>query len=216
MELSFIVKALPLVLRGATMTVFLALSILALSTLWGFILAVIQVWGPRVFAWAAAIFIWLLTGVPGIIILFFCYFALPQFGIELLPLPAAVLGLTLQHGAYMAEVMRAGFESVHPGQFEAAKSLGLSFPRTVWRIAGPQAARAIVPPYVTQTTGIVKRTTLASVISVPETTLIAYGIMGTTYRALEIFTLVAVLFMLMNGALLVLQPYLERKYALKT
>lgn len=215
MDFSVVVKALPLVLKGLRLTIFMALSVLILGSFGGFVLAITRIWGNLAFSRVVAIYTWLLRGTPTLIILFFCYFGVPALGIDTSPLAAAVLGLTLHESAYLAEIIRAGIGSVHPGQFDAARSLGLSFPRTLWRVVLPQAARAIVPPYVTRATEIVKGTSLASVIAVQEATQFAYRIMSYNYRPFEMFTLVAVLFLIINQVVLAFQPFAERKWALK-
>lgn len=215
MDFSVAFRALPIIMRGAQLTVILAVSVLVLGTILGFFLAVIRTRGHPVLARAASIYTWFFRGIPPLVILFGCFFALPKLGIELSPLAAAILGLTLHDGAYLGEIIRSGIESVHPGQVEAARSLGVGPLHTLRRIVLPQAARAIVPPFVTQATETVKNTALASVITVAELTQITYSIMASNYRPFEMFTLLAAIFMIINGALMALQPWVERRFALK-
>ena len=164
---------------------------------------------------AIAVYVWLFRGTPPLIVLFFCYFGLPLLGVQISPFLTALMGLTLIHSAYLGEVIRAGFQSVPPGQYEASRSLGLSSSRMVFRIVLPQAARSVIPPYITRGTDIIKDTALASIVAVPEATRAAYLFMASTFRPFEAFALVAVVFMAINGALLAVQPFAEKKLAYK-
>jgi His/Glu/Gln/Arg/opine family amino acid ABC transporter permease subunit len=201
---------LPVLLQGAWVTVVLTVATLVCSSLLAVPVALARRSTARPPAFAALTYNWVMRGVPELVILFFAFFGLPLMGVQTSPLFAAIVGFTLYNVAYIAEVFRAGLESVGTGQYEAAASLGISPARTLWRIVAPQAVAVVIPPYITQSTEIVKGSALAAVVSVNELAADARVLINATYRPFEILALTALLYLLINSALLAVQTYAER------
>jgi polar amino acid transport system permease protein len=145
--------------------------------------------------WAAAAYIQFFLGTPLLTQLFFIFFALPYGGIVLLPFVAGWLGLTLNYGAYMAEVFRGGIQAVPRGQYEAAKASGMTKGRMMRRIIIPRAVRIIVPPLGNFLVAIFKDSSLVSVITMRDLTFTGQILAASTFKYFEIFALVSVLYL---------------------
>ncbi len=118
--------------------------------------------------------------------------------------------MSLSSTAYNCEIIRSGIQAIHPGQIEAARAVGMTYPRIVRRIIMPQAVRIIIPPYMSNFISHTKNTSLASVITVPELMLTAQMIYSSTYRAIEILTAAGLIYLVLTSAPTWLQLYLER------
>ncbi|BAL83289.1 putative ABC transporter permease protein [Selenomonas ruminantium subsp. lactilytica TAM6421] len=110
-------------------------------------------------------YIWIMRGTPLMLQLLFVYFALPMIGIRLPDIAAALLAFTLNYAAYFAEIFRAGIQAVPKGQYEAAKTLGMSYPQTMRRIILPQVIRIVLPPVSNETINLVKDTSLVYILA---------------------------------------------------
>ena len=110
-------------------------------------------------------YIWIMRGTPLMLQLLFVYFALPMVGIKLPDIAAALLAFTLNYAAYFAEIFRAGIQAVPKGQYEAAKTLGMSYPQTMRRIILPQVIRIVLPPVSNETINLVKDTSLVYILA---------------------------------------------------
>jgi polar amino acid transport system permease protein/cystine transport system permease protein len=206
----------PRLWNGFLVTLLLSAIVLAISTPIALLLALAR--GAR--AWwlrlPAGIYVNLLRALPALVILYFTFYALPQFNLPLPPLWAAVLGLTLASAAYLAEDIRAGLLAVGRGQWQAAKALGLSAPRTVLRIILPQAIPVILPLYVTRAIIIVKGTSLASIVAVSELTGEAFALTSITYRPFDFLLAAAALYLALTAALAGVQALAEGWLARRT
>lgn len=172
--------ALPLLARGALVTLQLSVAGMALAMALGLPLALARLHGPWPLRWLAAAYIELFRGTPLLIQLFILFYGLPHLGIKLPPALAAVLGLGLNYAAYEAENYRAGFLAVPKGQLEAALSLGLSRAQALRHVVFPQAWRAVLPPITNDFISILKDSSLVSVITMVELTKV-YGQLAATY-----------------------------------
>ncbi|MBZ9742224.1 MULTISPECIES: amino acid ABC transporter permease [unclassified Mesorhizobium] len=139
---------------------------------------------------AAGVYILVLRGVPILVVLYLLYFALPQAGIVLNAIFAGILGLGAVHGAYLAEVFRAGLRTVAPGQREAALAVGLTPLQTFVLILFPQAIRVVLPPLLISLISLLKDSAICALIAVPELTLTARAIMAETFLPMHVFILV--------------------------
>lgn len=139
---------------------------------------------------AAGVYILVLRGVPILVVLYLLYFALPQAGIVLDAIFAGIVGLGAVHGAYLAEVFRAGLRSVAPGQREAALAVGLTPLQTFVLILFPQAMRVVLPPLLISLISLLKDSAICALIAVPELTLTARAIMAETFLPMHVFILV--------------------------
>ncbi|KMZ42361.1 MULTISPECIES: amino acid ABC transporter permease [Bacillales] len=156
----------------------------------------------------------LIRNLPLLLIIFFTYFALPEVGIKLDKFWAAVLALVIFEAAMLSEIVRSGLNSVEKGQIEAARSSGLNYVQTLWHVVLPQALRRMVPPIVSQFISLLKDTSLAVVIALPELMNHAQIINGRNVNyVIPTFLLVAVMYFVVNYALSVVSKRLENKHA---
>jgi cystine transport system permease protein len=206
----------PMLYAGLTFTIPLTLIAFALGLTLGFIVALIRLYGPAPLRSFVRFYVWLIRGTPLLVQLFLIFYALPSAGITLDAFPAAVIGFTLNIGAYTSEVIRATLLSVPKGQWEAAHSISMSWSQSLRRIILPQAARVAVPPLSNTFISLVKDTSLASVITVPELFLAAQRIAAVTYQPLILYTEAAIIYLLISSVLSALQSRLEIRLARNT
>uniref|UniRef100_UPI0003C7D864 amino acid ABC transporter permease n=1 Tax=Clostridium tyrobutyricum TaxID=1519 RepID=UPI0003C7D864 len=165
MDIDFIKNILPILLKGSVMTVELTVITIILGSILGILLALLRLSNNLVLKYVSNFYTWIFRGTPLLLQLFFFYYGLPFIGIELTPFTAAVIGLALNCGAYMSEIIRGGIQSIDQGQFEAAKALGFSYTQTMKRIILPQTFKVIIPPVGNEFISILKDTSLVSTIA---------------------------------------------------
>lgn len=187
------------------------LGTLVLSTLLGLVWAFLRVSGIRPAVLASKLAVNLIRGIPIIVLLFYIYFVLPDFGVALSAVQAAVIGLGIAYSAYQAENFRAGIEAVDPGQVEAAQSIGMGWWLTMRRVVLPQAVRTVLPPYGNTMIMILKDSSQASTITVAELALQGKLIASSTFKNTTVFTLVALLYLCMSVPLILLVGRLEKR-----
>ncbi|CDH30760.1 amino acid ABC transporter permease [Xenorhabdus bovienii] len=203
----------PMLYAGLTFTIPLTLITFALGISLGFIVALIRLYGPKPLVTVVRFYVWLIRGTPLLVQLFLIFYALPSVGITLEAFTSAVIGFTLNVGAYTSEVIRAALISVPKGQWEASHSIGMSWWQSLRRIVLPQAARVSIPPLSNTFISLVKDTSLASVITVPEMFLAAQRIAAVTYQPLILYTEAAILYLLLSSVLSALQVRMEKKFS---
>lgn len=206
-----VIESLPFLLRGAVFTLQLSLGGMLFGLLLGFLLALMRLSGFWPLSWISRFYVSIFRGTPLIAQLFMIYYGLPQFGIELDPMPAAMIGLSLNTAAYTSETLRAAIASIEKGQWEAAASLGMTRWQTMRRAILPQAGRVALPPLSNSFIGLVKDTSLAATIQVPELFRQAQLI---TSRTLEVFTMylaASLIYWVMATVLSALQNYFENQ-----
>jgi cystine transport system permease protein len=199
----------PMLYAGLVFTIPITLISFSLGLLLGFIVALIRLYGPAPLKSVVRFYVWIIRGTPLLVQLFLIFYALPSVGITLDAFPAAVIGFTLNVGAFTSEVIRATLLSVAKGQWEAAHSIGMSWGQSLRYIILPQAARVAVPPLSNTFISLVKDTSLASVITVPELFLAAQRIAAVTYQPLILYSEAALLYLLISSVLSYLQSRLE-------
>ena len=187
------------------------LGTLALSTLLGLVWAFLRVSGIRPAVLASKLAVNLIRGIPIIVLLFYIYFVLPDFGVALSAVQAAVVGLGIAYSAYQADNFRAGIEAVDPGQVEAAQSIGMGWWLTMRRVVLPQAVRTVLPPYGNTMIMVLKDSSQASTITVAELALQGKLIASSTFKNTTVFTLVALLYLCMSVPLILLVGRLEKR-----
>jgi len=211
--LGLIVQSLPLLLKGLGYTVALGLFGMGMGLLLGFGLALMRLSSLAILRWPASVYVSAVRGTPLLVQLFLIYYGLPQFGVELSPLVAAGIGFALNMAAYACEILRSSIAAVDRGQHEAAAVLGLSRGQTMRLIILPQAARTAIAPLSNSFVSMVKDTSLAATIQVPELFRQAQLI---TARTLDIFTMYlasAAIYWLLCSILAVAQERLEQRAA---
>lgn len=205
------VDYLPALLRGALVSVELTMSVMALSLVFGLVVALARLARLRAVRVAATFYVEVVRGTPCMLQLFYIYFVLPAFGINIPPFAAGVVGLTINYAAYLSEVYRAGIQAVARGQVEAAMALGMSRRLTMRLVILPQALRIVVPPLGNYFISLFKDTALASTITVKELIFSGQIIAATNFQYFTIFTLAGVIYLALSypGSLGV--QYLERR-----
>jgi polar amino acid transport system permease protein len=209
------VEFMPILLLGVRNTIIVTLGSLVLSTVLGLLWALMRVCGIRALAVVAVVIVNLIRGIPIIVQLFYIYFVLPDFGITLSALQAAIIGLGIAYSAYQSENFRAGIEAIDRGQIEAAYSLGLSWVLTMRKVVLPQAIRIVLPPYGNIMIMMLKDSSQASTITVAELALQGKLIASSTFKNTTVFTLVAALYLVMSLPLIALAGWLERRFGRK-
>jgi len=198
---------------GLVFTIPLTLITFVLGLLLGLITAITRLFGPRPLVAVARFYVWVIRGTPLLVQLFVIFYGLPSMGILLDAFPAAVIGFTLNVGAYSSEIIRAVISSVPKGQWEAAYSIGMNWRQAMIRTILPQAARVAVPPLSNTFISLVKDTSLAAAITVPELFQAAQRIVATTYEPLILYIEAAIIYLVLSTFLSTLQGYLERRFA---
>lgn len=200
------------ILEGFYVTLKVALISIILSFIVGCVVGTIRYTKMPVISPILGVAVELIRNLPLLLIIFFARFALPDIGIKLGPMNATIVALTLFEGAMIAEVVRSGLNSIDKGQIEAARSSGLSYVQTLWHIIMPQGLRRMVPPLVSQFISLLKDTSLAIVISLPELMHHAKIVIGQSYSyTMPILFAVAVLYFTVNYALSLAARRLEAK-----
>jgi polar amino acid transport system permease protein len=209
------IEFMPILLIGVKLTIIVTLGSLALSTVLGLVWALLRVSGIRALAGPTKIIINVIRGIPIIVQLFYIYFVLPEAGITLSALQAAIIGLGIAYSAYQAENFRAGIEAIDHGQVEAAQSLGMGWAMMMRRVILPQAVRIALPPYGNIMIMMLKDSSQASTITVAELALQGKLIASSTFKNMTVFSLVALLYLAMSIPLILMVGALEKRFGRK-
>ena len=205
------VEFLPILMNGVALTIIVTLGSLLLSTLLGLVWALMRVSGIGLLAWLSAAIINVIRGIPIIVLLFYLYFVMPDLGITLTALQAAIIGLGIAYSAYQAENFRAGIEAIDGGQIEAAQAIGMGWWLTMRRVVLPQAVRIVLPPYGNTMIMMLKDSSQASTITVAELALQGKLIASSTFKNTSVFTLVALMYLTMSIPLILLVRHFEKR-----
>ena len=212
--LNLMIDSLPSLLWACVVfTVPLTLLSFVLGLAVGFVAAVVRLFAPGPLAAIVRFYVWIIRGTPLLVQLFLIFYGLPSVGIVLDAFPAALIGFTLNVGAYTSEIIRAVLLSVPKGQWEAAYSVGMTWSQAMRRIILPQATRTAVPPLSNTFISLVKDTSLAAAITVPELFRAGQRIVATTYEPLIIYVEVALIYLVVSSVLSTLQARIEKRYA---
>jgi cystine transport system permease protein len=212
-QAELIAASLPLLLKGLAYTVALALFGMGAGLALGFGLALMRLSPLAALRWPAGVYVSAVRGTPLLVQLFLIYYGLPQLGLELSPLVAAGAGFALNMAAYACEILRSAIAAVDRGQGEAAAVLGLSPAQTLVFITLPQAARTAIAPLSNSFISLVKDTSLAATIQVPEMFRQAQLITARTFEIFTLYLASAALYWLVCSLLAAAQTRLERRVA---
>ncbi|MEP3326641.1 MAG: amino acid ABC transporter permease [Nitratireductor sp.] len=185
-------------ITGALWTIAITLSAAVLSFFGGIIFAVIALYAPLVIRYPFRLFAWLFMGTPLLLQLFLIYFGLIQIGVDLPAFVAGVIGLGLHFAVYNSDIIQAGILAVDKGQYEGARTLGLSRIQTLRKIIVPQAVRSVVPPIGNNMIALLKDSALVSVIGVTELTLTSQMAISRTFRPFEFYVAAAACYYVIN------------------
>lgn len=199
-------------LDGSGITLQIFFITLALSLPLGLLVALARISGIRPLGFAMEVYIWLMRGTPLMLQLLFVYFALPMVGILLPDLAAALLAFTLNYAAYFAEIFRSGIQSIERGQYEAAKTLGMTYIQTMQRIIIPQMLKRVLPPISNETINLVKDTSLIYILAMNDLLRVARTIVQREFDMTP-FVIAGVFYLAMTFVLTWLFNTLEARYA---
>ena len=213
-DFGLIWDSLPLLIAGAGVTIEITAISVGLGFILGLVVSVCRLSGWKILKAVAVCYVNILRGTPLLVQIFLIYFALPMLiGQRINPFLAAVAACSINSGAYVSEIFRAGIQAVDRGQMEAVRSLGLSWMQTMWYIILPQAFRKVIPPLGNEFISMTKETSLVSVIGFEELTRRGQLIIAKTYGSFEIWLTVAAIYLVMTLSIAQLVSYLERRFA---
>ncbi|MBU8814842.1 amino acid ABC transporter permease [Mycolicibacterium goodii] len=181
-------------LKGLAVSIAVSLAATAIGGAFGILLYAGRTARLNVFRVAASAYIEVIRNTPLLLQLYLVYFALPHAGVNLDPVTAGILALSINNSAYMAEIYRAGFQSVPAGLREAAAALGMSPRDTFWRVLFIPAMRNVLPAITNQTILLFLASSITSVVSLPDLMHVMMGITSTTFRTIEAFTVGGLLY----------------------
>ncbi|EYB69670.1 amino acid ABC transporter permease [Deinococcus phoenicis] len=205
--------ALPTLLRAAPITLGYALAAMLLGLPLALLVALARLSGIAFLRWLSGVYVSFIRGTPLLVQIFVVYYGLPSFGVTLSPLVGGVLALTLNAAAYLSETMRAAILSVPRGQWEAALSLGLTRRQTLRLVVLPQAARVALPSLGNTLIGLVKDTSLVSVITVVELLRSAQLVIARTFEPFGPYLAAALIYWVLSSLLELVQRRLETRLA---
>lgn len=213
-----VVKAMPQLLEGAKLTILYSIAAVFFATILGLIFALFKLSSIRILRQIGEGYVHIFRGLPLLVLIFYIYFALPQllplhdlFG-EKFTIIAGIIALALNEGAYITEIIRAGILSIDRGQTEAAQSIGMNGYQTMRFIILPQAFKRMVPPLVNQFIQTIKDTSLLSAISVAELTRQGQIIISTNFAAMQIWTAIAIVYLVIILSLTAVSSTIERRW----
>lgn len=210
MDFSVVWQNWPAMLQATWVTVELSVSIIVLSSVLGALATVAHRTGGLVVRALLDAFSWLMRCTPGLILLFFVYYGLPQVGVKLPAFAAGVAALTAQATMYNMEIFLSGLRGVPKGQFDAANALAIPSTRMWTTVIGPQALRIATPAWFSNLVNNLKGSSIASAITIGELTGITNNLIGITYKAVELLIVIAIVYLLLNSGLIGLQRLVER------
>ncbi|ALE58116.1 glutamine ABC transporter permease GlnP [Paraburkholderia sp. RL17-368-BIF-A] len=205
-------SALPDLIDGVELTVFIAFVGLIGGFIVGVVAGTCRAYGPLALNVIAQVYVELIRGTPIVVQVMFLYFALPLLAhLRIDGLTAAIIAITVNSGAYLAEVVRGALLSIPKGLMEAGLAMGLSTPRVLMKIVGPLAFRRLIPPLGNQCIVSLKDTSLFIVIGVGELTRKGQEIIAGNFRAVEIWSAVAVIYLVLTGVMTLSLRVVERR-----
>ncbi|MFA9397751.1 MAG: amino acid ABC transporter permease [Clostridiaceae bacterium] len=205
-------ECFPSLLSGLRVTIIMAVISIIFALILGIILGIFSISHIKILRAISSIYISIVRGIPLMILGLFLYFGVSSIlQIRFDPLVAAIITLTINASAYLAEIFRAGIQAIDVGQTEAARSLGLGYFRTMRKVILPQAIKIMIPSFLNQFITTLKDTSILSVISVRELTLNGQIIIARNWKPFEVYSYVALMYLVMITLLTLLSNKVERK-----
>lgn len=199
-------------LGGVLVTIWLTVGAMIGGLALGVVVALLRLSGRRGFSWFARFYSWLFRGTPLLVQLLMIFTVLPLIGIRFSVVTTALLGLSLNEAAYLSEILRAGLLAVPAGQRDAARALGLSRYQVLRHVTGPQAMRVIIPPLGNSVNGMLKTTSLASVVSMQELLRRTQILIQQQFMVIELFTIAAIYYLALTSAWSLVQMRIEKRF----
>jgi His/Glu/Gln/Arg/opine family amino acid ABC transporter permease subunit len=206
-----LLPSLPLLAKGVLTTLYLAVASTALASLLGIVFAMIQLFAWRPLKWIVELYLYIVRGVPLLVLLFAMYYALPYAGVQVEPVVGGIVVIGAYFGAFMTEVFRGAVLAVPKGQWEAARAIGMRTPRILLDVVLVQALKVAGAPYINTTIMVVKGTSLVAVIGLADVTFVGRQIVERTLAPFEVFGAVALVYFVICYALSRLGRHVEKK-----
>jgi cystine transport system permease protein len=200
---------LPFLLEAAMVTVALAVASMAIGLIIGIFTALARISKNRMVNNIATAYVSVIRGTPALVQIYIVYYGLPQIGIELDPITSGIVALSVNAGAYLSESFRAAIQSVDKGQLEAAYMLGMTYGQAMRRIIIPQSIRTAIPPIGNTYIGLLKETSLVSVITVTELLQMTTLLIAKTFEPLTFYLIAAVIYWALSTGFTYLQNRVE-------
>jgi His/Glu/Gln/Arg/opine family amino acid ABC transporter permease subunit len=205
--------AVPYMLQGTLVTLEISACAMALGTVIGVVMGLISASDLKLLKAIIRVYVYFIRGTPALVQIFLVYFALPRIGLELSSFMSGVVALAFNSAGFIAEIVRAGLQSIDAGQNEAALSIGMTERQSILFILLPQSLRRITPPMTNELITLVKTSSLLSVISVFELTRTAQVIIAAKFVPFELYFALAVFYLVIIGALSRFSEYVEGRLA---
>lgn len=206
-----LLPSLPLLAKGVVTTLYLSVASTALATLLGIVFATIQLFAWRPLKWIVEVYLYIVRGVPLLVLLFAMYYALPYAGFQVEPVIGGIFVIGAYFGAFMTEVFRGAVLAVPKGQWEAGRAIGMRTPGILRDVVLVQALRVAGAPYINTTIMVVKGTSLVAVIGLADVTFVGRQIVERTLAPFEVFGAVALVYFVVCYALSRLGRHVEKK-----
>ncbi|KAB2704406.1 amino acid ABC transporter permease [Brucella intermedia] len=211
--MSSILYALPFLGKGLAITLLVSALVVLFSLVFGVILGVGLIYGPRPLQWLIRLFSDCIRGIPILVLIFVVYYGFPPLGFSINSFWAGVVALTLFKAAQVIEYVRGAIVSIPKGQMEAAKAIGLTFVSRLRYVIFPQAIRRFLPPWINGVTDAVKGSALVSLLGVVDLMQSINEVIGRTYEAMALYLLGAFIYFAINYSLSLVSRSVERRYA---
>ena len=205
--------AVPYMLHGALVTLEISFWAMLLATVVGILMGLISVSDLRIPKALIRAYVYFVRGTPALVQIFLVYFALPRIGFEFSPFWSGVVALAFNSAGFIAEIVRAGLQSIDVGQTEAALSIGMTTRQSIMFILLPQSLRRITPPLTNEVITLIKSSSLLSVISITELTRSAQLIIAERFVPFELYAALAVYYLIMISVLSRASEFMERRLA---
>lgn len=210
--MDIIIDNFAFLLQGAKLTLQVSFFGVLAGLIIGSFMGLFRISDNIILKTVSGVYVEVIRGTPLLVQIIFLYFGLYEIGIRLPALTAGVIALSINSGAYIAEIVRAGIQSIDKGQMEAARSLGMSYIQAMRFIILPQAFRRIIPPLVNEFIILIKDSSLLSVIGIVELTRVGQLVRAKTFNTFFILTAVAAMYFVMTFTLSKLLGYIERRW----
>ena len=211
--MDLVIQSLPFVTKGLAITLQVSGLVVVLSLLAGLLLGVALTYGPLPLRLLVRAYSDIIRGIPVLILIFAVYYGLPALKVNLSNLTAAVAALTMFTTAQVIETTRGAIQSIHHGQMEAAKAIGLGFGQRLLYVIFPQALRRFLPPWINSVTDAVKGSALVSLVGVVDLMLAIQQVIGRVYEPMPLYLLGAAIYFAINYSLSSLSRRLEQRFA---
>ena len=205
--------SLPFLWQGLLVTLELSAIVVVVALALGLILGAGLTYGPRIIAWPIRVYSDVVRGTPLLVLIFFVYYGLPALGVKIGSFWAALAALSAFETAHIAETARGALQSIHPGQTEAAKAIGLTFEQRMIYVIFPQALRRFLPPWMNTVVDTVKGSTLLSLVGIVDLMLSIQQVIGRTFRPMPLYVLGALMYFVINYALSLSARRLEARFS---